>query len=67
MNANLTEVEYQDIIIQEPELLLASLTPDQSAILKNPRYLNLIKIIHKIDWKKWSGLRLTFVWNVAET
>jgi len=47
MNSNSTEVEYQDIIIQEPELLLASLTQDQIAILKNPRYLNLIKVIQK--------------------
>ncbi len=47
MNPNSTEVKHQDIIIQEPELLLISLTEDQIALLKNPRYLNLIKVIHE--------------------
>lgn len=47
MVPNSNEIEYQDIIIQEPELVLATLTEEQIAILKNPRYLNLIKIIHE--------------------
>lgn len=47
MNSNSTEVKYQDIIIQEPELIQISFTQDQIAILKNPRYLNLIKVIQK--------------------
>ena len=47
MNPNSTELNHQDIIIQEPDPLLVSLTGDQISLLKNPRYLNLVKVIHE--------------------
>ncbi|MFQ5820371.1 MAG: hypothetical protein ACE5I5_10320 [Candidatus Heimdallarchaeota archaeon] len=47
MNPNSTELDHQDIIIQEPDPLMVSLTGDQISLLKNPRYLNLVKVIHE--------------------
>jgi Fe2+ or Zn2+ uptake regulation protein len=38
---------YQDIIIQEPELAMVSLTQMQISLLEIPRYLDLVKIIHE--------------------
>ncbi|MFX0115255.1 MAG: hypothetical protein ACFFB3_11970 [Candidatus Hodarchaeota archaeon] len=39
--------EYQDVIIQEPELVMSAFNQDQIALLQSPRYLDLIRIIHE--------------------
>ncbi len=47
MKQNSIENKQQDIIIQEQELVMTTLNDDQVALLNNPRYLKLIKIIHQ--------------------
>ncbi|MHA2333478.1 MAG: hypothetical protein ACXAEU_15755, partial [Candidatus Hodarchaeales archaeon] len=47
MKHNSPTEKYLDIIINEPELAISTLNPDQIKILRNPRYLNLLKIMHK--------------------
>jgi predicted transcriptional regulator len=44
---NNIESHYEDVIIYEPELLMVTLNKEQRALLDNPRYLNLVKIIHE--------------------
>jgi len=47
MNLNTVKKTHQDIILQEPELVMTAFTQDQIDLLKNPRYLSLVKIIHE--------------------
>ncbi len=47
MKINSSKEKYQDIIIIEPELVKTILNPDQIQILRNPRYLNLLKILYQ--------------------
>ncbi|MFQ5818918.1 MAG: helix-turn-helix domain-containing protein [Candidatus Heimdallarchaeota archaeon] len=47
MSLNPVKNSYQDIILQEPELVMTTFTQDQIDLLKNPRYLSLVKIIHE--------------------
>ncbi len=37
----------EDVIIQKQELVMLLVNPDQIALLKNPRYLTLVEIIHR--------------------
>ncbi|MFX0113205.1 MAG: hypothetical protein ACFFB3_01520 [Candidatus Hodarchaeota archaeon] len=41
------ENPHQDIIIQEPQLVMASLNQMQISLLETPRYLDLVRIIHE--------------------
>ncbi|MHA1169628.1 MAG: helix-turn-helix domain-containing protein [Candidatus Hodarchaeales archaeon] len=43
---NSKEKEYQDVIVKEPDLVFSELNEDQVTALRNPRNLNLIRIIH---------------------
>lgn len=47
MEHNPSKEEFQDVIINEPELVITNLNPDQIIILRNPRYLNLLKILYQ--------------------
>ena len=47
MKQNSIENQQQDVIIQEPELVMTALNDGQIALLNNPRYLNLIKILYQ--------------------
>lgn len=47
MKHNPSKEKYQDVIISEPELVKTNLNPDQIKILRNPRYLNLLKILYQ--------------------
>lgn len=39
--------QSQDVIIQKQDLLMSLVNLDQIALLKNPRYLTLVEILHK--------------------
>ena len=47
MKSNPLKEKYQDVIINEPELVKTGLNSDQINILPNPRYLNLLKILYQ--------------------
>jgi Fe2+ or Zn2+ uptake regulation protein len=42
-----TTQPHQDIIIREPELVMSTLSQEQIALLQNPRYLDLVRVLHE--------------------
>ncbi|MFW9917759.1 MAG: hypothetical protein ACFFGZ_19320, partial [Candidatus Thorarchaeota archaeon] len=42
-----TTPPHQDIIIREPALVMATLSQEQVALLQNPRYLDLVRVLHE--------------------